>query len=291
MDRILFSDRNLRQHVRPLAVFLFFILFLVNGSLLAGVLVAPTSVVLSETDRTGRLTVQNPSDKPKEVSIHFGFGIPESDSVGNVKITLQDTAAVDNPRSALGWIRAFPRKVVLAPGTSQVIRFIARPPKDLPDGEYWARIIVTSQESQATIPAADQDEKITTKLNMVMRTAIALKYRTGNLIAKLDLGPTTAVDRDSSVEVTIPMTNLGNVSYVGILVCRLLDADRNEVTRREIDLAVYDKLTRRFELPLPDGNHRRPLEVAISIKTEGRTDIPEEELVSGNSFEYTMTVE
>ncbi|HSG99206.1 MAG TPA: hypothetical protein VLB27_04095, partial [candidate division Zixibacteria bacterium] len=55
---------------------------------MAGVLVAPTVVFLSEKGRTGRMTVQNPSDKPKEVTIHFSFGLPESDSLGNVTVTL-----------------------------------------------------------------------------------------------------------------------------------------------------------------------------------------------------------
>ena len=37
--------------------------------ILAGVLVAPPVVFISEKGRTGRLTVQNPTNAPREVSI------------------------------------------------------------------------------------------------------------------------------------------------------------------------------------------------------------------------------
>jgi hypothetical protein len=252
--------------------------------------VAPTSVVLTENDRTGRLTIQNPSNLPKEVSVHFSFGVPEADSIGNVTLRLKDSTEIDHPRSALGWIRAFPRRVVLAPGATQVVRFVANPPKDLPDGEYWARIVVKSQDSQADIPDAADLDKITTHLNMVMQTAIVLKYRTGNLIARLDVIDTKVDRSDSLVAVTIDMANLGNVSYVGILSCRLVDANDIEIAGRRINIAIYDDIKRKVELPVGTGDFREPYQVEISIQNEGRKDVPAEELIIGNSVEYSMTV-
>jgi len=277
--------------VRRATAFFLVLLFLTSINLTAGVLVAPTSIILSEHDRTGRMTVQNPTDMPKEVSISFGFGLPESDSLGNVTLRIHDSTEIDHPRSALNWIRAFPRKVVLAPGATQVVRFVARPPKDLPDGEYWARIIVKSQESQPDIPSAASAEQITTRLNMIMQTAIVLKYRTGNLIAKLDIKDTRVEETDSLVAVTIDMVNLGNVSYVGILKCRLIDANKQEISHRTINLAVYEDFKRRVDLPITAGTFRRPFEVEVSIESGGRKDIPEEELIHGNSFEYSMMVQ
>jgi len=101
----------------------------------------------------------------------------------------------------MNWIRAFPRRVVLAPGATQVIRFVANPPKDIPDGEYWARIVIRSQDSQAQLPDAGDMESITTRLNMVMETAIVLKYRTGDLMAKLGITDTEIERSDSLVTV------------------------------------------------------------------------------------------
>ncbi len=268
--------------------FLLVALFLA-AELSANVLVAPTAVIMSKT-RSGRLNVQNPTDKPVEVSIGFSFGIPESDSMGVVRVDLLDSAVTD-PHSALEWIKAFPRKMVLEPGASQVIRFRATPPRDLPDGEYWARILVRSQEGQREIPVAADDNKITTKLNMIMQMAIILKYRTGNLVAKMEVLNTDVQQTDSSAIAVIDLVNRGNVSYVGLLTCRLMDADGNEAAREEIDLAVYHNLRRRVELRKPITGFRAPYHVDVTIDTEGRTDIPTEDLIAGNSFARTFALE
>ena len=57
--------------------FLFLIiLFLAYATnLTAGVLVAPTVIFLSDKIRTGRMDVQNPTGAPKEVTIHFSYGL------------------------------------------------------------------------------------------------------------------------------------------------------------------------------------------------------------------------
>ncbi len=271
--------------------FLFFtvIFFASAVNLFGSVLVAPTVVFLSEKDRTGRITIQNPSDKPKEISVYISYGLPISDSTGDVQIVLQDTAITD-PRSALGWIKAFPEKIVLAPGATQVVRLRANPPKNLPDGEYWARIVVKSQEGVTSIPSPNDANKITTKLNMVMQTAIMLKYRTGNLVSKLEVTKTDIQTIDSTVQLTISMANRGNVSYVGVLESKLVDASGKTIGSSRIDLAVYSELTRRVKFPLPaKGN--RPFKVNISIATAGRTDIPEPDLIVGNTIEYSSIIQ
>ncbi len=256
----------------------------------ANVLVAPTSVILSEKQRTGRLTVRNPTNKPVEIEIRFSYGLPVSDSLGNVKIKFQDSLVTD-PHSALGWIKAFPRKMILDPSTSQIIRFLARPPKNLSDGEYWARIMVRSQEGKTSIPVPSDREGISTRLNMIMQTAIVLKYRTGSLLSKIELRNTEVWQTDSSVIALIDMKNRGNVSYVGILKCRLLDARNKEISQDKIDLAVYYDLMRRVELPVTEGNFTKPYKVEISISTDGRTDIPPQDMIIGNKIEYVATVE
>ncbi len=287
------SGKSLDKHIQKSArfgAFLFIIFFLATISeLTAGVLVAPTSVILSDKKRTGRLTVQNPTDRPKQVQISFSFGVPVSDSAGNIRLNLQDSAVTDE-RSALDWIKAFPKKMILEPNTSQVVRFLARPPKDLADGEYWARIMVRSQEGETSIPLPTEDDKITTKLNMIMQTAIVLKYRSGNLISKLEVRGTEVFSTDTMVTAFIDMVNRGNVSYVGILDCRLVDAKGREISSNDIDLAVYRELKRKVRLPIFSGNYAKPFKLEVSISTEGRKDIAAEDLIAGNRIEYSTTV-
>jgi len=271
-------------------VFALLLVFSPAVELLAGVLVAPPVVYLSEKGRTGRLTVQNPTDAPKEISISFAFGIPESDSLGNVNIYLKDSA-VTHPRSALGWIKAFPRKLIIPANGSQVVRFVAEPPEGLADGEYWSRVVVEAQEGVATMPTPVEDDKITTKLNMIMRTAVMLKYRTGELVASILMDEARAQLVDSTVSVMIDLTNKGNVSYVGVLACRLLDADGKEISTGDVHLAVYDSLRRHFDLPVVAGDFKAPYSVEVTVTNRGRKDLPQEEMIFGNEILEFLNVE
>lgn len=270
--------------------FLFSLLLIpaLAGNLAAGVLVAPTVVLLSDKNRTARLDINNPGATPQEVTISFAYGLPESDSLGNVRITLQDSS-VNDPRSAMTWVKAFPRQLVLGPNGTQVVRFVVNPPKGLADGEYWARVVVRSKESQQSIPAPTEEGAITTKLNMIMQTAIMLKYRTGALNSSVAMTGSSAFRTDSSVVMTMNMENLGNVSYVGILSCRLLDSNKKEISRAQTDLAVYRQLRRRLELPLKGVTGRCAVEVSVS--TEGRTDIAPGDIIPGNKLFSTVEVE
>ncbi len=257
-------------------------------NLMAGVLVAPTVVILSEKSRTGRLTLQNPSATAAEVTIFFGFGLPESDSLGNVTMTLQDSNVTDE-RSAMGWVKAFPRKIVLPPSGSQVIRIIATPPSDLTEGEYWARIVIRSQEAKSGEPAANENGQISTKLSLVTQTAIMLKYRKGNLNSEIQLVKALAQLANGKVWVTTDMLNRGNVSYIGVLKIRLFDSDNNEMGSNQVDLAVYRKLRR--VIPIAFDKKSIPYRVEITIGTEGRTDIAAEDMVTGNKISVIARVE
>ncbi|RKX21899.1 MAG: hypothetical protein DRP35_03225 [Candidatus Zixiibacteriota bacterium] len=291
---MMMKNRKIPRHsliMRWRGIIFFVVISLITANLSASVLVAPTSVYLSEKDRTGRMTLQNPTDHPEEVSVFFRFGVPISDSLGNVQIELSDTTGYSDPRSCVDWLKVFPRKLILAPGASQVIRFVARPPKDLPDGEYWARIVIRSEGSSTTLPVAGQNEQITTKLNMIMQTAIILKYRTGNLISKLDVIDTRVKNEDSTVNCYIDMANRGNVSYIGILKGRLIDANKKEIASDHINLAVYRDLTRVLSFKVPPNNFQPPFKIEITIDNDDRKDLPPEGIIRGNSFLYTVAAE
>jgi len=278
------------RHIGTCAVFAWMTFLFLAVDLSAGVLVAPTVVVLSDKARTGRINIENPSDKPKEVEISLSYGLPVSDSLGRISIELLDSNVTD-PRSAMDWIRAFPRKVLLAPHGSQVVRLVAKPPKDLPDGEYWAHIVVKSQEGETSFPVASEEEGITTKLNMIMKTAIALKYRTGELSARLEMTDIKVMEIDSQVVIYCDLENRGNVSYLGVLTCRLYDASGKEISAHKSNLAVYRNLRRGIYLPLVEGEYHRPYKIDLEISGKGRTDIPHKDMIYGNEISYSAVIE
>lgn len=276
----------------PGAGFLFIgvLFFLLASQVAAGVLVAPTVVIMSDKSRTGRIMVDNPSNTPKQIAIYFSFGLPQSDSLGKIHMDLQDSNVTD-PRSALGWIKAFPRKIVLPANGSQVVRLVARPPKNIADGEYWAHIVIESQEGETTLPTSTETEGITTKLNMIMRTVIALKYRTGDLYARLDMTDFTARQIDSTVEVLLDLSNRGNVSYLGTLTCKLLDAENRQISFHKSNIAVYRDLRRGIFMPIKEGNFKKPFQIEVAITGEGRTDIPRVDMVFGNEITRSYVLE
>lgn len=266
------------------------VIVLLAGSLAAQVLVSPTTVFLSDKSPTGRLILLNQSPYDQELTIAFAFGIPESDSLGNVIVNFQDSA-VSDPQSAMEWIRAFPRSVIIKPGERQVVRVMARAPEDLAHGEYWARVMISSKRTDTPLQTLGKDGQIGTRLYMVTRQAIMLKYRVGDLSTYLNLEKVTASIKDSTVEVMLDMTVLGNASYVGTLQCRLSDRDGTEVDTYQLRLAIYRQLRRRIDLSLAEHAYNPPYKVDLEISNEGRFDINPRDLIKGNTVTYSMTVE
>jgi P pilus assembly chaperone PapD len=255
----------------------------------AGVLVSPTVVFVSDKNPTGRMTLHNPTDIAQEVNIKFSFGLPVSNSFGKLVVAFQDSAVTD-PRSALEWVKAFPRKVIVAPNESQTVRIMVRPPANLPDGEYWARVMVRSKNANQDIPAAAQDQ-IATHLTMVTEMAIMLKYRTGELFSNLELSSANATVLDSAVEVWLDMANLGNVSYMGVLKLALKDSDGKLMNEFRTNLAVYRTQKRRLELAIPEGEFKPPYQVVVNISSEERNDIDDRDLIAGNKIELDLAAE
>lgn len=266
------------------------VMVLLTGSLAAQLLVSPTTVFLSDKSPTGRLILLNQSPHDQEISVAFAFGIPESDSLGNVVVNFQDSAVTD-PQSALAWIKAFPRSVIIKPGDRQVVRVMAKAPIDLEHGEYWARVMISSQRTDTPLQTLGKAGQIGTRLHMVTRQGIMLKYRVGDLSTHLNLESATASIKDSTVELMLDMTVQGNASYVGTLQCRLTDRDGTEVDTYQLRMAVYRSLRRRIELSLASHAYNPPYQVDLEISNEGRFDINPRDLIKGNTVTYSMTVE
>lgn len=264
--------------------------FIAASGLSAQVLVSPTVILISDKSPTGRLTLLNQSPHIQEITIAFSFGIPESDSLGNVTVNFQDSA-VSDPQSALGWISAFPRTMLIKPDEQQVVRLMVRAPQNLSNGEYWARVMISSQRNDTPVLTIGQENQIGTQIHMVTRQAIMFKYRQGDMTTKLVLDGAVASIKDSTVEVMLDMINQGNASYVGMLHARLKDRSGKEIDYFELRLAVYRQLRRRIDLSLSGSNFNPPYSVELEISNDGRNDINPRDLIRGNKIKQTLAVE
>lgn len=236
-----------------------------------GVVVAPHAVYINHATRSGSLTLYNPGADPVEVSISFGFGYPTTDSAGAVGLDLLDSAPAGEP-SAMGWIQAFPRRVTIAPQQRQTIRLLAAPPPSLPDGEYWARIIVAAKGGQVPVAGVPDSGDVTVALTLEVRTVLAVVYRKGALTTGVALAPVSASYASDSISVRVPMTRSGTAAYLGTARAEVVDGAGKVVAQTERVVGVYYTLDPRLEIPvdsLPAGTYK----VRVSVSTD-RPDLP-----------------
>ena len=166
-------------------------------SVVKAVYVTPHAVFISHGARAGQVTVGNSGDSPEEVTVELRFGFPDTDSAGTPFIRFVEDPGPQFP-SAVDWIRPYPRRLRLEPGDQQVVRLLATPPDDLPDGEYWTRMIITGQG--ASVPIESADTAVRAGVSLVMRLITAVTYRKGEVSTGITLrGLEATVDGDSVV--------------------------------------------------------------------------------------------
>lgn len=225
-------------------------LIAVASAVVRAVSVSPMSVFLDHRARTGTLTLYNPNPLPEEIEIGFAFGYPVSDSAGEVTVPLHESAPAGEP-SAMEWLRAFPRRLVLEPGRQQVVRILAQPPADLPDGEYWSRVLVTATGGR---PPVEQQVEPDVRVAISMRTIVvaSLNYRKGRLTTGVAVRMAEAERVGDSLRITLDLERTGEAAYLGRVQLELLNAAGRVVGREEDVVSVYRTLRRRFVLPVTD---------------------------------------
>lgn len=231
------------------------------AALAQAIVVAPHHVFIDHRTRSGVLYLYNPGDRPEEVSVALVFGYPASDSAGNVSVRLIESPPPEEP-SAAGWMRAFPRRTVVAPGQRQAVRLLAQPPAGLPDGEYWTRVIVSSRPAEA--PVTPLDTGVRVGLTLEVRTVVPVTYRKGSVNTGVEVtGIETAAEGDS-LGVRVGMRRLGSAAYLGTLRLALRDSLGAVRVESEQHVAVYHELIRRAALPvgdLPAGTYHLHLRI------------------------------
>lgn len=233
------------------------------------VTVSPTALYLSARNPSALLTLVNTSSRAEEIEISFGFGYPTSDSTGTLQVSISDSAAAGEP-SAVNWLRAFPRRLVLQPGQRQVVRVTVVAPAGLADGEYWGRVLVKSRGGEP--PIEQTQGQVRMQLSLETTFATAVFFQKGAMQTGI-AATATARRTDDGVRFTVDLHREGNAVFLGRVRVELYDASQHKLGEAEDVVAVYRDLRRRFVLkgdaPLPSG----PLVVRYLVDTE-RPDLP-----------------
>lgn len=262
--------RSLVAPLRGLRAALGLVAFLGLATDARAVTVSPTALYISSRNPSGLLTLVNTGSRPEEIELTFGFGYPVSDSAGVLRVDLVDSAGKDEP-SLAGWLRAFPRRLLLQPGQKQVVRVTVVAPAGVPDGEYWGRVLVKSRGGEP--PIEQSQGQVRMQLSLETTFATAVFYHKGEIKTGIRVPTSAAVRSKGGVQFTIDLTREGNAAFLGRVKADVVDSLGQVHATAEDVVAVYRSLRRRFvvraEKPLPAG----PLTVRWLVDTE-RPDLP-----------------
>jgi fimbrial chaperone protein len=236
----------------------------------AAVTVTPNALYIDHRTRSGTLTLYNRGDLPEEIDIGFAYGIPQSDAEGNISVPLVDGEA-QNPRSAASWLRVFPRRLTLQPGQRQVIRILVQPPADIPDGEYWARVLIRSRGGQP--PIEERRGGISVLLNMETVLVTAVNYRKGAVQTGVEVKGGTARTDSEGVKLVLDLDRQGNAAYLGRVVAELVGPGDVVLAETAEPVAVYGPL--RIAIPIPVQGAQVPRGAMVRYRLEAsRPDLP-----------------
>jgi hypothetical protein len=250
------------------------LLLLGTASVAEAVSVSPTALYIDSRTRTGVLTLYNPGTLPEEISIDFAFGYPRSDAEGRIRVDLLDDVPEGEP-SAVEWMRAFPRRLVLQPGQRQVVRVMVQPPAGLENGEYWGRILVASRGGQPPIEQMQGEARM--QLNVETVLVMAANYRHGEVGTGVEVQAASARQDGGQVMLQLDLARTGNAAMLGRVQADLLDAGGAVIGTIQEDVAVYRTMRRRLPIDVPAGASG-PMTVRIRIVGE-RADLPSSSLL------------
>lgn len=236
--------------VRPVAAGLAAIsLFVSSPSPAQGdLLVAPTRVIINDRGTT-EVILDNIGEK--EATYRISIGFKRMNENGHLdEVDEKDANAIE--KAAENMIRYAPRRVVLPPGQPQAIRISARPPADLPDGEYRIHMIfnaipdITPVSAQAN---GDDDQTIKIRLVPIYAIAIPIIIRKGNLEATAAISNPRVEEGPQGPMLKLDMARSGTASVFGEI--RVMKPGDDDPVYLVKGIAVYPELTHReVELPI-----------------------------------------
>lgn len=262
------------------------------------VLIAPTAVVIHAKSPSAALTLVNTGDRAAEVSISTSFGVPVTDSVGQMHLAL-DSMPSDTVPSATSFVHIYPSRFVLAPGERRVVRVVAAPTTSITDREYWARLVVTSRVAKSP-PAitdtsrmrgdgtGDAHDTPQVALDLEVRSILAVFYRPAGVTTSVVMDPIRTRLIDGAIESRVALTREGTAAFVGSVHAILRDSGGVVRASTQLPLGVYYVLDPALRLTIgtiPSGTYQ--LELVAMTK---RPDVPTVSLISGLTVRRFTTV-
>lgn len=266
-----------------------FVLLASSQQTRAQVSIAPTILFIHDNGAPGELYLTNSSREPQEVNISAMFGYPVSEPNGNIRMEYNEQM-LDTEFRLDGSMRIFPRRLVLQPGQTQVIRLQILPMRDAPDGVYFTRLIVASTAvSQDVETVAAASGAIGTRLNYVLEQSLPIFFRKGQTTTGVDVHQISVHQNGDDLLFLPHLSRTGNSPFMGTINARLTNSSGEVVASSSRSAYLYFEEWRRIEMEtgrLPAGVYRLDLEFETR-----RNDIPPNDIVQAPNATFSTTLQ
>lgn len=203
-------------------------------------LVAPTRVVIANG---GSAEVVLSNIGTESATYRIGLELRRMSEDGDIA-DIPEAQANSGEQAGLAMVRYAPRRITLLPGQPQSVRILARPPEELPDGEYRVHM------SFRAIPPAVVDDPaaggapagVSIRLTPVYGITIPVIVRKGRLEVAATLANPHVVRGEQGPYLEIDMTRSGQRSTYGELIGTTAKGDRIFTLK---GVAIYAEVPRR----------------------------------------------
>ena len=250
------------------------LLVLAGHSVEAQVYISQKRVIISGGKRSFELSVSNPGSVPLEIGAEVQFNVIRSDSLGT---SFFDSTGSEQEQgmSCHGWTKVFPRQLTLNPGEERSIRILASPPATLSEGEYRARLVISSVPVDAPIASSFDTTAITTHVRLRLFMSLPLIYRKGSVTAQAEIRQVTARLIDTTTYVLVDLGLKGNAAYRGTLFGII----------RRTDGSVVDSVNEQFAAEI---DYRQGLRFPRIADGSYRLDVRSEAVLRGSAQESVL---
>ncbi|MFN0157165.1 MAG: hypothetical protein ACKVRP_03725 [Bacteroidota bacterium] len=232
----------------------------------AGVTVYPTEVFAKPPNRSAPVAITNSSDSEVEIWISFEYTYPVGFDTGSVVFATPEANDPDEPSSST-WVRAIPERFTLKGRESQVVRLYCSPPPGLRNGEYWARVVVSSKDRK---PAVALDDQPKMGMDFITRAIIPFHFRSGPTTTGISIREANAHPMGSAIRLNVILDRTGNASFWGRMTVRLFSSGGKLVRTKEYRIVTYKSFSYRTDFDVsgePPGQYT--LELAFDNKHPG----------------------
>jgi hypothetical protein len=252
-----------------------------------GILVAPTAVFIDGRVRTAQLMLVNPNPDRVEVELATAYGYTVTDSLGAMQLRMEERPDSSAPNAA-GWARIFPRRLTLDPNAQQTVRVLMSPPVGLADGEYWARVVITTRGAKLPVTQRTDSGAVRVGLDLEIRTIIPLLYRKGKVTTGAAISDVRAERAGDSLAVRAHLTRQGNAAALGTVRAQLVDPAGRVRAEAKGPMSAYLTIDPRLAVPVdsvPPGRYTLRFEMS-----SGRPDLPADAILPFRTARDSVSV-